>query len=518
MEEFTPSFENRIYQFLNRADYVPMKKHELMSALGIREEDRATFRHILYEMEVQGKIILLRKNRWALPQSARQTVGRLRMHPQGFGFVISDDPAISDIFIPEKSLGTALEGDRVQAHYSISTEKRRKKGGPGRQILEPRLEGTILRVLSRGYDQLVGLLTKNPYYWYMIPDNPRFLHAVKVRHTAIPLVEDHKVVMKLDPWESVDKALTGEVIEDLGASGARGVDVLSVMRQYRLDSDFPEESEKEARKVSELLAPADLKGRKDLREQVIFTIDPEDAKDFDDAVSLQELPDQRFLLGVHIADVSHFVQQGTALDKEAYLRGTSVYMVDRTVTMLPPFLTTEVCSLQPEKDRLTHSAEILLDAEGQVLEASTFPSVIRSCKRLHYDQVQQFFDHGEGTNIPEPVRKVLGQMRPLARRLRKKRIAEGSMEVDLPEIKCVLDMEGKPLSFHRRGASEAYHLIEEFMLLANQAVARKMAVSGRPALYRIHDAPDDEQWERMALELSALNIKATPHSSQDINR
>ncbi|HBA86170.1 MAG TPA: ribonuclease R [Verrucomicrobia bacterium] len=518
MEEFTPSLEHRIYEFLGNEKYIPLKQHELAKALRIKGNERAEFRHLLYEMERQGKISCLRKNRWALPEKAHEVIGVLRMHNRGFGFVIPDTPGLEDIYIPEENMNVALEGDRVLVRVVKAPEGQRK----GSEELAPRKNGIIVRILERRLLNVVGLLKKTSYYWYVIPDLPGLLKTIQVNVPTpknMPLLEDHKVVIHLDEWTSPSRPLTGDLVEDLGPIDADGTDVLSVMRQHGLTSEFPPDVHRAAARHGKELEDRFLDDRKDLRERMLFTIDPDDAKDFDDAVSLMETAEGNWSLGVHIADVAHYVKPGSEVDAEARYRGTSVYMVDRVVTMLPPYLTTEVCSLQPDRDRLAHSVEMVLDPDGKFISFETFPSVIRSKMRLNYDQVQAFFDGADAqiSMLPE-VAATLTRMRGLAKILRRRRMAMGSLDFNLPEIRCRLDSRGHPTSFVKRTASEAYQLIEEFMLMANQAVASIFSQREIPAIYRIHEPPNDEQWERMGVELKALGVEARPSSRDEMNK
>lgn len=515
MAKFTQSLANRIQEFLAASEYRPLKQHELARALNIKGAERTLFRHALYDLERQGLITCLRKNRWALPSDSRQLIGQLRVHTQGFGFVTPANRGLEDIFIPEEGIGTALDGDRVVV--VLTRSRRGGRSAPGQQ----RPVGRIERIVGRYNSQLVGLLKKTAYYWYLIPDNPRIPHNVRVREFSKHLrkpEENHKVVVVLDSREQACRPLTGIVTEDLGLSQSPGVDMLSVLRSYKLEEAFSEKANAEAEHRSPALSDVDLAGRRDLRELVTFTIDPEDAKDCDDAVSLSRTPDELWLLGVHIADVPHFVRSGSRIDQEAFQRGNSIYLVDRAIPMLPRHLTTEVCSLQPFVDRLTHTVNVLVDDEGHVRRSETFLSVIRSSARLNYDQVQDLFDHRPDHGIAPSIQHVLADMRILATTLRRKRMAEGSIDLTMPEVKCVLDAKGKPIRILKREASEAYHLIEEFMLLANCVVARLLHKARVPALYRIHEPPDDVQWLKMQSDLKALGLRVSPHSKDSVNK
>ncbi|MBP7830869.1 MAG: VacB/RNase II family 3'-5' exoribonuclease [Kiritimatiellae bacterium] len=458
-------------------------------------------------MEREGELVRLRKNRWAAPRGAPALSGRLRAHPDGFGFVTPAEPGHPDIYVPADALGPALDGDLVLVAVEEPESER------------PR--GRVVRVLDRRQERLVGRLRRTAYYWYAIPDNPRIRDNIRVRGFA-PAVkepaEDHAVVLQLEPREREHEALTGTVVEDLGAADAPGADMLSVMRSFDLRSEFPADAVRQAAAQETEPSPALLRGRQDLRGQTVFTIDPEDAKDFDDAVSLSRDASGAWRLGVHIADVSHYVEPDSPVDVEARRRGTSVYLADRVIPMLPPRLTTDVCSLRPGAPRLTHSVFLLFDRHGLVLDFSTGPSVILSAARLDYDRVQAFFDGQPDDSMPPAVRDSLREMRELAGLLRRRRMEAGSLDLAVPEIRCVLGEDGRVAAIRRRGASEAYQLIEEFMLAANQAVAARIARQGAPSLYRIHDEPDAAQWERMQVELRALGLASPPPRRETLGR
>jgi len=517
MDEFTPSLERRVQDFLNRGNYRPLKQHELARALRLRGADRAQLRRTLRQMERSGKVVRLRKNRWALPDSGQVLVGVLRVHPQGFGFITPDESGRDDVYVPPEAMGTALHGDRVMASV-IRLRPRKRKHVSGAEV-QHRTEGTVLRVVERRTSRLAGLLRNTPYYAYVIPDNPRLHQHVRVNDPKPATVpkEDHKVVVRLDPWESHARQLTGSIDEDLGAADQPGVDMLALIRDHDLALDFPADAIDEAQSHPTTPDASAYRDRRDLRDLLTFTIDPEDAKDFDDAVSLRRRGDGHYELGVHIADVAHYVQTGTAVDREARVRGTSVYLADRVIPMLPSHLTTEVCSLRPGVDRLTHTVQLTIDASGEVLDVETFPSVIRSRARLNYDQVQATFDGRRSDAMPEELDAVLGEMRHLAGLLRQRRLREGSVDLAVPEVQCRLDEEGRVIGLKKRGATEAYGLIEDFMLAANQAVARLLEERGRPAVYRIHPPPSEEQWVQMAADLLALGIDDAPQSRTEIN-
>jgi len=508
------SFENQLLQFMATASYRPMKQHELARALHIESKgSRGDFRHELYALEEAGKIVRLRKNRWSLPNTENQMVGTLKIMAKGGAIFIPEQEGEPEIYIGDKNTGLALPDDKVaiEVFHSEQTERRR-----GRQK-DMRAEGRVAKVLERASGQTVGVLKQTPYYTYVIPDAPGFKHDVRIDGTTgIP--ENHKVLVQLNEWIDPYKPLTGSILEDLGSADAPGVDVDSLLRDAGIEEEFPAEVVKEADKLSGEITAEQLEGRRDLRGDTIFTIDPETAKDYDDAISIEPHPEGGWLLGVHIADVSTFVQPGTLIDQEAFRRGNSIYLVDRAVMMLPKELTTKVCSLNPKNDHLAHSVELHLSPEGKIIGYESFPSVIHSKARLTYAQAQQFIDGKSDHGIPEAIVRRLENLCPLVRKIRALRVENGSVEINTPEIEIKLNARGKIEKMTPRAESkEAYQVVEECMLLANRAVAEILLAAEKPSIYRIHEEPDDEQWAAMGMELQALGIPKLPQTRQEIN-
>ncbi len=511
------SFDTQILQFMAAPGYRPMKQHELAKALHIGSKgSRADFRHDLYELEASGKITRLRKNRWGLPETGNITSGTIRMMAKGGAIFIPDQEGESEIYISERNTGVALPNDKVSIEVFHSEYAARQRERRGQNDL--RAEGQVVKVLERAANRTVGLLKQTPYYSYVIPDAPGFRHDVRVENPEnIP--ENHKVLVKLDDWKDPYKPLSGSILEDLGEKSAPGVDVDSLLRDAGIHEEFPPDVITEANALSGEITPERMEGRRDLREAVTFTIDPETAKDYDDAVSIEPHPEGGWLLGVHIADVSTYVAPGTLLDKEAFHRGNSIYLVDRAVMMLPKELTTKVCSLNPENDHLTHSVELHISPEGEMLSYESFPSVIHSKARLTYTQVQKFIDQADDHEIPDLIIQRLNNLWPLVQNIRSLRVENGSVEINTPEIEIKLNDRGKVEKMMPRSESkEAYRLIEDCMLLANRAVAEILIKAEKPAIYRIHDEPDEEQWASMGMELQALGISVLPQDRQDINQ
>lgn len=510
------SFDTQILQFMASSGYRPMKQHELAKALYADSKgQRADFRHDLYDLEAKGKVVRLRKNRWGLPAVSNNVIGTIRMMAKGGAIFIPDSAEESEYYISDRNTGVALPNDKVSIetfHSEYAARQRERRGQT-----DMRAEGRVVQILERASTAVVGLLKHTPYYSYVIPDAPGFRHDIRIDDTQ-DIPENHKVLVKLKEWIDPYKPLTGAIIEDLGDAAAPGVDVDSLLRDAGIREEFPADVIAEANALSGEVTPEKLQGRRDLREDITFTIDPETAKDYDDAVSLEPHPDGGWILGVHIADVSTYVQPGSLIDKEAFARGNSIYLVDRAVMMLPKELTTKVCSLNPENDHLSHTAEIHLSEEGEMLGYETFPSVIHSKARLTYTQVQKFIDGHPDHEIPDFIIERLENLWPLVQKVRARRVANGSIEINTPEIEIKLNDQGKVEKMMPRSVSkQAYSLIEDCMLLANRAVAEILIRAEKPAIYRIHDKPDEEQWAAMGMELQALGIPALPQTREEIN-
>ncbi len=503
--------ESSLIALLAQPGYQPLKQHELASALHVKTRARAELRALLRRLEREGRIVCLRKNRWALPDAGRFIAARISALPNGGAIAASDEDPSREFFIGRAHLGGALHGDRVL----IETIRRR---GRGRDEYD-REEARVVRVTERPNRRIAGVLLRNRYYWYVVPEHPRIQENVHITgaRNGVELTERHHVTVELEPWSGPNQGLRGEVIEDLGDDRDPGLAVRILLRNRQLSVEFESDVEAAARAARAVVTEEDLRGRDDCRALLTFTIDPEDARDFDDAISLTQV-DEGWEVGVHIADVSHFVPIGSPVDREAARRGNSVYLTGSFVPMLPPYLTSDVCSLKPHCDRLTYSVWITVDREGRALRHRVAPAAIHSRCRLDYDQVQRHFDQPSATTVPKAVREPLAAMWDLARLLRARRMEAGALDLSMPEVKCILDARGKPIAVRRQTAVEAYHLVEEFMLLANVAVAERIAARRMPALYRIHEEPSPDQWEAMSAALAQLGIRRPVRNRRDINR
>jgi ribonuclease R len=487
----------QVLALLAQKDYRPLNKIDIGRKLGLSGTERVALRKSLRELERAGEIARIRKNRYVLPAEADLVAGKLSIHQAGYGFLTPETPGQPDIFIAAENIGTAMHGDRVVARISRDSPDDRIKG---------RREGRVIRILERAHDTIVGTLQRSPNFYYVVPDDPRFVHDVYVRPVAavydrrgrVTPKEDRrsqtaatvgdKVVVRLDAWESRHVNPEGEIIEVLGPASAPGVDMLSIIRKFHLTAQFPKDVLEQAERISEQVDARQLEEREDLRKEFIVTIDPDDARDFDDAIQVEKTK-SGWQLGVHIADVAAYVEPGSALDREARRRGNSVYLPDRVIPMLPERLSNGVCSLNAGVDRLTRSVFIHFDKHGVVKSARFARSVIRSAQRLTYKQAYSI--------LSSPPRDQLGERLhlawELASLLRRKRFEHGGLDLDFPEVKVWVDKQGHPVRLERVENDESHQLIEEFMLAANEAVARELKKRAIPTIYRVHENPDPEK-------------------------
>jgi ribonuclease R len=478
----------QILRLLSAPKYRPLDKVELGKALGRKSGVRMGLNEVLRQLEQSGEIARIRKNRYVLPSEADLVTGKLHVHQAGYAFLTREKPGEQDLFIAAENTGTAMHGDKVVARITRDERYSRAKGGPGRT------EGRIIRILERAHDSLVGTLEQSKNFFYVVPDDPRIVHNVYVQIPPQPPLPTRpnrgdKVVVHLEPWESRHVNPEGQIIEVLGPSSAPGVDMLSIIRKYHLPTEFPREVLDEAETIPETVGEQMFEGREDLRDQFIVTIDPDDARDFDDAINVERTAGGGWRLGVHIADVAAYVKPGAALDREAYQRGNSVYLPDRVIPMLPERLSNGVCSLKPGVNRLTHSAFIEFTKDGRTKTCRFGRTVIRSARRLTYREAYAILKARPNDQLSERLHVAW----ELASLLRKKRFEQGSLDLDFPEVKVRLDAEGKPVLLERIENDESHQLVEEFMLAANEAVARELKNRSIPTVYRVHENPDPEK-------------------------
>ena len=495
------NIREQILTLLGRKDYRPLDKNGLAKALGRKSGVRMGLNQALRELERFGEIARIRKDRYVLPAEADLVTGKLSIHQAGYGFLVTEKPGEADIFVAAENTGTAMHGDRVVARISQDGAYRRAKD----RFL--RREGRVIRILERAHDTIVGTLQQSRNFYYVVPDDPRLVHDVYVHipprapAPRIPKSGD-KVVVRLESWESRHVNPEGDIVEVLGPASAPGVDMLSIIRKYHLPTEFPKDVLDEADRIPEAITPRLLEGREDLRQQFIVTIDPDDARDFDDAIEVEKISGG-WTLGVHIADVAAYVVPDSKLDREARWRGNSVYLPDRVVPMLPERLSNGVCSLRPDVDRLAHSVFIQFDTKGVPKKTRFARTVIRSVHRLTYKEAYAI--------LKSPPRDQLGKglhlAWELASLLRRKRFQRGSLDLDFPEVKVRLDETGKPIRLERIENDESHQLIEEFMLAANEAVARELKNNSIPTIYRVHENPDPEKLAEYREFVLSFNYK-----------
>ncbi|MCK1994384.1 ribonuclease R [Peribacillus muralis] len=488
MEDNIQEHINRLLTYMTDEAYKPLTVQELEEALKI--EDSADFKNFvkaLVKMEEKGLVVRTRSNRYGLPQKMNLFRGKLTGHAKGFAFVTPEDnPGMDDIFIPPNETGTAMHGDIVMVRVSSETSGSRQ-------------EGTVIRILERGIKQVVGTYSESKSFGFVIPDDKKIANDIFIpQHASHGAVEGHKVVVKLTSYPEGRVSAEGEIIEILGHKNDPGVDILSVIHKYGLPMEFPEDVMKQANAVSDTIQESEIGNRRDLRNDVLVTIDGADAKDLDDAVSVSKLENGHYKLGVHIADVSHYVTEGSPIDKEALERGTSVYLVDRVIPMIPHRLSNGICSLNPQVDRFTLSCEMEITPDGHVVNHEIFESVIKTTERMTYGNVNKILVEKDEEQLEryEALVPMFQEMEKLAAILRKNRMNRGAIDFDFNEARVIVDEEGHPTDVVLRERSVAEKLIEEFMLAANETVAEHFHRLDVPFIYRIHEDPKPEKLQR----------------------
>ncbi|MGN1385870.1 MAG: ribonuclease R [Bacillus sp. (in: firmicutes)] len=487
MDENIRYYYDRLLQFMKEESYKPMTVQELEEVLEIKESaDFKNFVKALVQMEEQSLVIRTRNNRYGLPEKMNLVRGKLTAHAKGFAFVTPEEPGMDDIFIPPHETKNAMHGDLVLVRVSsVSSGSRR--------------EGAVEKIIERGLNEIVGTYSKSNHFGFVIPDDKKIANDIFIPNNAsMGAVDGHKVVVKITAYPEGRVSAEGEVIQILGHKNDPGVDILSIIHSNGLPLEFPQDVLEQAQQTPETIAESDMENRRDLRDQVIVTIDGADAKDLDDAVTVTELENGNYKLGVHIADVSHYVTEGSPIDREAFDRGTSVYLVDRVIPMIPHRLSNGICSLNPKVDRLTLSCDMEIDAEGHVVKHEIFQSVIKTTERMTYSDVNKILvDQDEELRERyEPLVPMFERMEKLASILREKRMKRGAIDFDFKESKVLVDEEGHPTDVVLRERSVAEKLIEEFMLVANETVAEHFHWMDVPFIYRIHEDPKEEKLQR----------------------
>lgn len=481
------TFEKRkkiIYDFICDDFYVPMKLKELAILLQVPKDQRNELKKVMDALVADGKVSVTQKGKY-VKGTAKQLVGTYQAHARGFGFVTVEGQA-DDIFISEDDANGAFHMDQVEVVITKAPEGKRR-------------EGKIVRILSHGTVKLVGYFQKNKNFGFVIPDNDRF-----VKDIFVPLerskgaVTGHKVVVELTSYGKDGKKPEGKVVEIIGHVNDPGTDIMSIVKGYDLPVEFPEKVLNQAERVAKDVTSADMAGRMDIRSWRMVTIDGEDAKDLDDAISITK-EGENYQLGVHIADVTNYVQERSALDREAYERGTSVYLVDRVIPMLPHALSNGICSLNAGGDRLALSCIMTVNPKGEVIDHKIAETVVHIDQRMSYTSVKKILEDRDPEEM-EAYKEFVPMfelMAELAKILREKRHRRGSIDFDFPESKIMLNADGTPTEIKPYDRNTATKIIEDFMLLANETVAEDYFWQEIPFVYRTHDVPDEEKIQKL---------------------
>lgn len=477
-----------ILDLMDAEFYVPMKEKELAVMLQVSKEDRGELNRILNELLAEGKLSLTKKGKFIKAKhSDKELIGTFISHPKGFGFV-EIEGRDEDLYIPENFVNGAFHKDTVKVALLSAQSGRRQ-------------EAQVVEILARGMKQIVGIYDKaNKNFGFVIPDNTKIHEDVFVPvERSKGAVSGHKVVCEITDYGKNNRKPEGKITEILGHVNDPGVDIMSIVKGYELPIEFSEKMMHQAERVASEVSEADMAGRRDLRDVQMVTIDGEDAKDLDDAVSLTKDGTQ-YQLGVHIADVANYVQENSALDWEARERGTSVYLVDRVIPMLPHKLSNGICSLNAGENRLALSCLMTIDEKGEVVSHEIVESVIKVDRRMSYTSVKKILeDHDEAERREyEALVPMFELMRELAGILREKRKKRGSIDFDFPESKIVLDKEGHPIEIKPYERNVATKMIEDFMLIANETVAEHFHWMELPFVYRTHDNPDPEKIDKLS--------------------
>jgi len=466
----------------------PLKIKELAGELRIPSKEYAAFRSQVKSIIDSGRLVRLRRGKVGLPSEMNLTVGKIKISRSGYGSIKSESG--EPIVINPPGLSTALDGDKVMVRID---------GRPDKELY-----GVVIKIVERADKNIVGIFRRGKNFSSVIPDDKRFRRDIYIPNRLSKKAKDgQRVMIRVTIWEAPHLNPEGVVVEVLGFPGDPGVDMQTVIKRYNLPEKFPSAVEKAASKATELFSQTELKKRRDFSNEMTCTIDPADAKDFDDAISVVKTA-KGYRLGVYIADVSFFVRDGTPLDKEAFARGTSVYLPGQVIPMLPEKLSSDLCSLRPNRKRLVYAVIMDISPKGKLLKWDITEGVIKSKARLSYEQVQSFFDNGVISTKLEKIAPMLTNARELATILSTGRMAQGSLDFDLPEAKIVLGKDGKVVDIGNRIRLESHRLVEEFMLLANKAVALHVFRLGQKMLYRVHDRPDAGKLEAFSYLMSSL--------------
>lgn len=502
-EHMSEHIKDRIRDYFKENTEKPLSVQELEEILTI--ENAADFKELvisLNELEETGELVRTRKNRYGLPEKMNLVRGSIQMHKKGFAFLIPDNEEQTDVYIHHSDLASAMNNDKVL----VRLEKEDYDGN--------RPEGVVIRILERSTHQVVGTYEDNRAFGFVIADDKRIPNDIFIpKGMTGGAVTGHKVIVEITKYPEKQKSAEGAIVKILGHKNDPGIDIISIIHKNGIKTDFPEEVIEQAANAPEVISEAELVGRRDLRDEMIVTIDGADAKDLDDAISVKRLPNGNFKLGVYIADVSYYMTADSPMDEEAFERGNSVYLVDRVIPMIPHRLSNGICSLNPHVDRLTLGCEMEIDSHGKIVKHEIFESVIQSKQRMTYYDVNKILvDNDEALrNKYKPFVPMFEHMEELAAILRSKRMERGAIDFDFKEAQVIVDKDGKAEDIVIRERSVGEKLIEEFMLAANETVAEHFHWMDVPFIHRIHEDPDQGKLQHFFEFLAGLghSVKGT---------
>ncbi len=488
--------ELKVLNFIKDKDYSPMKAKEIAMLMRVPKSEYNELLRILGDLEIKLKIKKNRKNQYRVVEEVYYD-GIYRKNQKGFGFVKLEEQE-DEIYISKENSKNALNGDKVLIQIIEERNKLKKA------------EGKIVKILKHEKDTVVGRFEFSKNFGFVVPDDKNFGTDIFISKKNFGKARNnHKVLVKITKYPQKGKKAEGKIIEVLGNVNEAGVDMLSLIKEYKLPSTFPEPVVNEAIKCGNKIKKEDLKDRRDLRKEIIFTIDGDDAKDLDDAVKVSKMKNGNYKLDVHIADVSNYVRENTLLDQEALLRGTSIYMLGRVIPMLPRELSNGICSLNAGEDRLTLSCSMEIDNKGNVISSDIYKGVINITERMTYKNVQKILD-GSDKEVNERYKKYLSDfklMEELAKILKNKRMEKGYLNLDIPESKIELDIDGRVTNITKYETSFANEIIEQFMLVANETIAEKFYWLNAPFIYRVHENPDFEKVKELNKFLFNFGLK-----------
>lgn len=502
-----------LLSFMREEAYRPMDIQELVAVFDINPDEYKSFKKVLKSMEREGLIVRTKKDKFGVPERLGLITGKLQVHQKGFGFLLPETEGEKDVFIPSSSMNGAMNGDKVLVQITREDLNGKKR------------EGEVREVLERSNNKIIGVYEDSRNFGFVVPEDTRLNQDIFISKKDRNGAKDGDVVIcEIVKWADKRRSPEGIVKEVLGRKGDKGLDILTIIKKYGLPEEFPEKVLSYAENIEEEIDSKEYTRRKDLRNLRMVTIDGEDAKDLDDAVSIERLDNGKFRLGVHIADVSHYVREKNPLDKEALKRATSVYLIDRVIPMLPKKLSNGICSLNPKVDRLALSCFMVIDKNGKVIQHEIEESVIKTSERMTYTDVTKILENNDEELIKRYDYLVddFKAMEELCNILREKRIKRGAIDFNFEESKIILNDLGKPIDIKPYDRAIANRIIEEFMLVCNETIAEHMFWTNLPFVYRIHEEPDEEKLEKFKEFVYNLGYivrwgqEAHPRALQDI--